>query len=103
MQRIKKNDQVMVITGKDKGATGNVLNIDLSKGTIIVKGVNVRTKHVKPRRKGEAGKIVKEEGSIAISNVMPLCPETKKPSRVRSEATDAGKRVRISARSGQAF
>lgn len=103
MQRIRKNDEVMVISGKDKGATGQVLHINNKDGKVIVKGVNVLTRHVKPRRQGETGKIVKEEGYIAISNVMPICPETKKPTRVRSHVTSEGKRARVSARSGQPF
>lgn len=103
MQRIKKNDQVMVMAGKDRGAQGQVISVDVEANTVLVKGVNIVTRHVKPRHKNEKGKIVKEERSIALSNVMPMCPETKKPSRVRSTVTDAGKRVRVSVRSGQVF
>jgi large subunit ribosomal protein L24 len=58
---------------------------------------------VKPKARGEKGKIVKEEAYIAISNVMPVCPETKKPTRVRVNVAENGKRVRVSTRSGQPF
>lgn len=102
-QRIKKNDQVYVTTGKDKGATGQVINIDHGKQRVLVKGVNIITRHIKPKARGEKGKIVKEEAYIAISNVMPVCPETKKPTRVRVNAAENGKRVRVSTRSGQPF
>ncbi|MGD1997409.1 MAG: 50S ribosomal protein L24 [Candidatus Dependentiae bacterium] len=103
IQRIKKNDQVQVISGRDKGAEGVVLNLDLEKNKVLVKGINVITRHMKPKARGEKGKIVKEEAYIAISNVMPVCPETKKPTRVRSRMTEDGKRVRVSVRSGQPF
>lgn len=102
LQRIKKNDLVYVLSGKDKGATGEVLSVDIDAGLVLVKGVNVITKHVKPKRQGERGSIVKEEQFIAISKVMPVCPETKKPCRVRSQVVGASK-VRVSARSGQSF
>lgn len=103
IQRIKKDDQVQVISGKDKGAAGAVLKIDLEKNKVMVKGVNVITRHQKPKARGEKGKIVKEEAYIALSNVMPVCPETKKPTRVRALITEDGKRVRVSVRSGQPF
>lgn len=103
VQRIKKDDLVYVTTGRDKGATGQVLEIDRAAQRVLVKGVNVVTRHQKPQRRGEKGKIVKEEKFIALSNVMPVCPETKKPTRVRAKVADNGKRIRVSARSGQAF
>ena len=103
IQRIKKNDQVKVISGKDKGAAGAVMKLDLEKNKVMVKGVNIITRHVKPKARGEKGKIVKEEAFVALSNVMPICPETKKPTRVRSQVTEEGKRVRVSVRSGQPF
>jgi large subunit ribosomal protein L24 len=102
LQRIKKDDQVCVIAGKDKGTTGTVIAVDKKGDRVLVKGVNVVTVHMKPRRQGEKGKIVRTEKYISASNVMPICPETKKPCRVRSQkAGESGKRVRISVRSGQ--
>jgi len=103
LQRIKKDDLVYVLSGKDKGATGTVISIDFDESRVLVKGVNVVTKHVKPKRQGEKGSIVKEEKFISLSNVMPVCPETKKPCRVRTQETADGKRVRVSVRSGQPF
>lgn len=103
MERIKKNDLVCVLAGKDKGATGQVLEIDRTNGRVLVKGVNVVTRHLKPKQRGEKGKIVKEEKFFAISNVMPVCPQTNKPTRVRAQLQESGKRVRVSVRSGQPF
>ena len=68
----------------------------------MVKGVCLLTKHVKPRRQGEKGGIKKEEGFIHASNVMPVCPVTKKPTRVHAKITEAGK-VRVSRQSKEAF
>jgi len=101
-QRVKKNDTVVVITGRDKGMSGSVLAIDYTRRRVLVKGVGIVTRHVKPRRQGEKGKIIKEEAYIALSNVMPVCPSTKKPTRVRVNIAD-GRRVRVSVRSGEAF
>ncbi len=103
LQRIKKDDLVYVLSGKDKGATGSVISVDVDAGRVLVKGVNIVTRHLKPKRQGEKGSIVKEEKFISLSNVMPVCPETKKPCRVRTQETSDGKRVRVSVRSGQPF
>lgn len=103
MERIKKDDLVCVLAGKDKGVTGEVLQIDRDKGRVLVKGVNIVTRHLKPKQRGEKGKIVKEEKFLAISNVMPVCPETKKPTRIRVQKHESGKRMRVSTRSGQPF
>jgi len=103
LQRIKKNDEVFVLSGKDKGARGKVLALDLAHNLVLVEGVNVVTRHLKPTRRGEKGSIVKEEKAIALSKVMPICPETGKPCRVRTGVTEEGKRVRISTRSGKSF
>ena len=103
LQRIKKDDLVYVLSGKDKGVTGSVISVDLTKGRVLVKGVNIVTRHVKPKRQGEKGSILKEEKFISVSNVMPVCPETKKPCRVRTQQGADGVRVRVSVRSGQSF
>lgn len=103
LQRIKKNDLVYVLSGKDKGVTSSVISVDLAGGLVLVKGVNVVTRHVKPKRQGETGSIVKEEKYIAISKVMPVCPETNKPCRVKTGLNADGVRVRMSVRSGKSF
>lgn len=103
ISRIKKNDTVVVISGKDKGARGEVLALDTLNDRVLVKGVNVITLHKKPRTKGERGSIVKQEAYIAASKVMPLCATTDKPCRVRAKTLENGERVRVSSRSGETF
>eukprot|EP00325_Prymnesiales_sp_UTEX-LB-985_P032328 CAMPEP_0174718260 /NCGR_PEP_ID=MMETSP1094-20130205/28405_1 /TAXON_ID=156173 /ORGANISM="Chrysochromulina brevifilum, Strain UTEX LB 985" /LENGTH=124 /DNA_ID=CAMNT_0015918317 /DNA_START=30 /DNA_END=404 /DNA_ORIENTATION=+ len=66
---LRTGDMVTVISGDDKGTTAKLLAIDLKKGKVLVEGVNVRTKHVKPMKEGETGSLLKKEVSIAISNV----------------------------------
>jgi large subunit ribosomal protein L24 len=95
MMRIKKNDVVVVISGKDKGKSGSVIDILPKKGKVKVKGVAVATHFVKARRQGETSCIKKEEDFIDSSNVMPVCPKTKKPTRV-NVMTENETKVRIS-------
>ena len=79
---VKTGDNVMIISGKDKGHTGKVLQVSPAEGKVIVEGQNMVTKHVKPRRQGEQGGIVKAEGAIYASKVMPVCPKCGKAVRV---------------------
>lgn len=78
---VRKNDLVQVIAGKDKNKQGKVLEVLPAKGKVLVEGVNLVTQHKKARRQGESSAIVKVEGFIDISNVMPIDPATKKPTR----------------------
>jgi large subunit ribosomal protein L24 len=78
MMRIKKNNTVVVISGKDKGKQGPVIEILANKNKIKVKDVAVVTRHVKARRQGETGGIIKSEAFIDMSKVMPLCGSCKK-------------------------
>ncbi len=103
MNRIKKNDLVHVISGKDKGKQGQVIEILPKEGKVKVKGIALQVRHVKPRKAGEAGGIKKKESFIAISNVMPVCPTTSKPCRIRARVAKDGKKERISHRSGEVF
>lgn len=96
LSRIKKNDLVLVISGKDKGKRGHVLQIDRANNKVLVKDVGVITRHLKPKRQGEKGGIVKEESFISISNVMPVCPSCKKGCRIRVKFVDGGaKKIRV--------
>ncbi len=101
--RIKKNDTVKVISGRDKGKTGAVIQVNPQKGTALVEGVCLVTKHVKPRRTGEQGSIKKEESRIALSKIMPLCTACKKPSRISSKVLETGKKMRICNRCKETF
>src|SRR5436190_24217150 len=93
--RIKKNDTVQFLSGKNKGKTGAVLAILPKKGKIMVKGVAIATHHVEPRRAGEPGGIRKEEKFVDMSCVMPICSSCKKPSRVNAKQLDTGMMVRV--------
>lgn len=103
VSRIKKNDTVVVLSGKDKGKQGEVIAIDRKNDLVKVRGIAIATKHQKPRSAQEKGKIVKEEAFIHACKVMPVCPETNKGCRVRSVVNEQGKRVRVSHRSQAAF
>ncbi|MGB8367251.1 MAG: 50S ribosomal protein L24 [Candidatus Babeliales bacterium] len=101
--RVKKNDTIVVLTGRDKGKQGEVVEISRKKNKVLVKGVALVTRHIKARRAGEAAGIKKEEGFVNLSNVMPVCTECKKPSRVNTKMTDEKKRVRICNRCKKIF
>ena len=97
--RIKKDDEVIVISGKDKGKTGKVLEVIPASERVLVEGVNIMKRHTKPRPPQEAGGVIEKPAPMHVSNVALIDPTTKKATRVRIEIVD-GKRVRVSARSG---
>lgn len=97
---IRKNDNVIVLTGKDKGKKGKVLGADPKNETLTVEGVNIITKHVKARRQGEVGGIQKEPGNIHVSNVMIICPSCGKPTRVAHAINEKGEKARICKKCG---
>ncbi len=103
LSRIKKDDLVLVTTGKDKGKQGQVISVDRKKDKVLVKGISIVTRHVKPRRQGEKGGIVKEEGYIALSNVMPICPSCKKACRVQVKLTEGDNKARSCHRCKESF
>ena len=80
--KIKKGDTVEVLSGNDRGKRGEVLEVIPKKDKVIVKGVNVRKKHVKPRKQGEEGGIIPAECAIYSSKVNVVCPKCKKPVKV---------------------
>lgn len=99
--RIRRGDQVQVITGADRGKQGRVISVDLEKGVARVEKARMQKRHFKPGRKSaRAGGIIDQEGSIALSNIMLVDSETGKPSRVRIQRED-GRRIRVFAKSGQ--
>jgi len=104
--RLKKGDNVMVLSGNSKGSTGKVLFINREKGRIIVEGVNIMHRHTKPSQKNPQGGIVRREAPINISNVMLICPKTNEPTRIgveviKDETTGKEKRMRLSRKSGE--
>ena len=96
---IKKDDKVIVLSGKDKGKQGKVLVADPKAMKLTVEGVNVATKHQKPRKQGEEGGIIKVETPIYASKVMLVCPKCGKATRVAHKLTD-GKKVRVCKKCG---
>ena len=97
--RIKKGDNVQVLSGNDKGKTGEVLEIILKSRKIIVKGVNIRKKHIKPRKQGEEGGIIPLECAIYSDKVNVVCPKCNKPTRIKYEM-DKDKKVRVCQKCG---
>ena len=93
--RIKKNDTVHVLSGKNKGKEGKVIALLPKKGKVMIKGVAIATHHIKPRRAGEPGGIRQEEKFINISSVMPVCSSCKIPVRVNAKQLDTGMMVRV--------
>ncbi len=104
--RIRRDDTVRIIAGKDRGRTGRVKSVDPKKQKVYVEGVNIVKRHIKPRtlrdtqRAQELGGIVEMEGPIHISNVMLIDPSSGEPTRVGVRRED-GKRVRIAKKSGK--
>ncbi|MEW6581208.1 MAG: 50S ribosomal protein L24 [Actinomycetota bacterium] len=98
--RIKTGDEVQVISGKDKGKTGKVLEVRPKEQRVVVEGLNLVKRHTKPRPPQEPGGVIEKPAPIHWSNVMVLDPKDRKPTRVRVEVVD-GTRVRVAARSGE--
>ena len=106
--RIRRDDMVKVISGKDSGKTGRVIRVDRDRDRVFVEGMNIQKRHQRPRtlrdvqRGGEAGGIIEREGPIHISNVMLLDPSTNEPTRVGA-TREGGTRVRVARKSGEAI
>lgn len=98
--KIKKGDLVQVIAGKDRGKRGTVVRVLPVWEKVVVTGVNIMKRHQKPTS-GKAGERIEKEAPLHVSNVMLVCPETDKPTRLRYEIKN-GEKVRISKRSGKA-
>ena len=97
--RIKKGDNVSVLSGNDKGKTGEVLEIHPKENKLVVKGVNIRKKHVKPRKAGEEGGIISVECAITASKVNVVCPKCGKATKVGYTMED-DKKVRVCKKCG---
>jgi large subunit ribosomal protein L24 len=98
--KIKKGDNVVVITGRDKGKTGEVLRVLPADSRVIVQGVNFARRHTRPRM-GEPGGIVEKELTIHISNVAHVDPQSRMPTRVGYKFLENGRKVRFARRSGE--
>ncbi len=98
---VRKNDQVVVISGKDRGKRGRVLRVEPQKGRVLVEGVGMVKKHTKPNpQRNVKGGIAEKESLIALSTVMLIDPDTDRPTRVGHKILEDGRRVRVARRSG---
>ena len=100
-RKIRKDDEVIVLTGRDKGKRGAVLRVVTKTDRVLVDGVNVTKRHVKPTQADPQGGIVQREAPIHISNVALIDPESDRPTRVRYKRLADGRKVRVAARSGE--
>jgi large subunit ribosomal protein L24 len=92
---IKKGDTVKILTGKDKGKTGDITKIIRGTNQVIVQDINIKKKHVKPKKEGEVGKILQFEAPIHSSNVMIYSPDKNVASRVTYQKDESGKKIRV--------
>jgi large subunit ribosomal protein L24 len=99
--RIRKGDTVVVISGKDKGKTGKVQRILSEEGRVVVEGINLVKRHMRPTPRNPSGGILEREQPIAASKVMPVDPKTGKGTRVRFKTLENGKKIRIAVASGE--
>ena len=104
--KIRRDDEVIVISGKDRGKTGRVLRVDPKKQRVYVEGLNIVKRHQRPQQVPNAqraetvGGVIEKEGPIHISNVMLVDPKDKKPTRIGITRNAEGRRVRVTRRSG---
>lgn len=100
---VRKEDKVVVISGKDKGKIGEVLRVNPKKGTVVVKDVNVVKKHQKPNRENMQGGIVEMEAAINSAKVMLYCEKCKKATRISHKLLEDGAKVRVCKKCGETF
>ena len=98
---VRKGDTIIVVAGKEKGKRGKVLRVLRDKGRVLVEHVNMIKKHQRPTQKLRQGGIIEREGTIHLSNVMLVDPQTDKPTRVGVRALADGKKARVARRSGE--
>jgi large subunit ribosomal protein L24 len=99
MQRLQRGDQVVVISGKYKGKTGRIKKVLLGDDKVIIEGVNLVKRHMRPNPRNQQGGIIEKEAPLWASKVMPIDPKTKKPTRVKIKIDENGMKTRV-AKSG---
>ena len=92
---VKSGDTVVILSGKDKGKQGKVLQVSPKERKVIVEGLNIATKHVKPRRQGEQGGIVEAEAAMYACKVQLVCPKCGKATRIGHKILEDGSKVRV--------
>ena len=102
---VKKDDTVVLLTGNEKyrGKTGKVLEVRPKEGKVIVEGINIVSKHVKPRKAGDPSGIIKTEAAVYASKVQVVCPKCNKPTRVGTKIYADGKKDRVCKKCGETF
>ncbi|MEC9078181.1 MAG: 50S ribosomal protein L24 [Pseudomonadota bacterium] len=100
IKKFRRGDDVMVISGKDKGKTGSILKIIPATQRLVVQGVNIVKRHTRPTQTNPGG-VVEKEGSIHVSNIAHLDPDDNKPTRVGFKILEGSKKVRVAKRSGE--
>ena len=98
---VKKDDTVLILSGDDKGKQGKVLEVSPKEGKVIVEGLNMVKKHVKPRKMGDQGGIVEAESAIYVSKVQVVCPACKKATRVAHSIAKDGTKTRVCKHCGE--
>jgi len=99
--KIKRNDKVIVIVGKEKGKIGGVIKVDPGKGRAVIEKVNMVKRHSKPSMKTGQGGIIEKEAPIDISNVMIICNKCTEPTRIGSRRLEDGSKVRVCKKCGE--
>ena len=100
---VKTGDTVKIISGKDRGETGKVLAVSPKEGKVIVEGLNMVKKHVKPRKAGDPSGIIETEGAIYACKVQVVCPKCNKPTRVGVKINEDGSKNRVCKKCGETF
>jgi large subunit ribosomal protein L24 len=101
LRRLRKDDTVMVIAGRERGKTGKVLRVLTDKDRVLIERVNLVKRHTKPRGVQQPGGIVEKEASLHASNVVPICGRCNKPTRVGTRRLEDGHAVRLCRRCGE--
>lgn len=97
---VRKDDTVVVLSGKDKGKRGKIMSVHPKDGKVVVEKVNMVSRHTKPRKEGEQGGIIKKEAALHSSKVMRVCPKCDKPTRSAVKILADGKKVRVCKKCG---
>lgn len=100
---VKTGDTVIVLSGKERGKKGKILAVSPKEGKVIIEGINMVSKHVKPRKMGEQGGIIKAEGAMYACKVQVVCPHCGKPTRVSHKIYEDGTKERICKKCGEAL
>lgn len=98
---VKTGDTVVVLSGKERGKRGKIIAVSPKEGKVIIEGVNMVSKHVKPKKMGEAGGIIKAEGAMYVSKVQLVCPSCDKATRIAHKISEDGKKQRICKKCGK--